>query len=313
VIDELYSTGMTLSLAVTQGGCLDEASLDNIHSFLYTIMLKPPLSLVSDDLLAFIVETIADLPFADENLKNLSLADRAFTHSCQKYIFRELTLWKSRDISKRLKKLKKILDDKPLFANHVRMVDLDISREDTAWLFEDRTFISVLQLLANSPVPPYELYLTGGSVFPLIFEDPILVVRQLTQSFFSQTLTILRLKCAKVPLTLLLTFPRLRNLELNIVEASEKSYNKYPDNQCSGREAPQLEVLGYRNSHSIVKQMITPPPGFNTPVVLWSKLRVLTLTPHEKEEIACLQPILDAACSTLEELYLTDINMNDCK
>ena len=275
-------------------------------------MLHPPLSLVSNDLLGFIVESIADLPFADENLKNLSLTDRAFTQFCQKYIFRELRLWDSSDIPERLTKMKKILDDKPLFANQVRMIDLSISRDESKWLFEDSTFISILQLLANSPVPPYELYLIGERAIPLSFADPVLVVRQLTQSFFSQSLTNLRVKCARVPLTLFLLCPRLRNLDVDMVEAAEKSYAKYPDNQRSGREAPQLEVLVYRNSHSIIRQMITPPPGFKTPVVLWSKLRVLTLTPHEKDEITCLQPILDASCSTLEELYLTEMNMNDC-
>ena len=202
------------------------------------------------------------------------------------------------------------MDDKPLFSNQVRMVKLCILREER--FFEDNTFINILQMLANSPVPPHELYLGGDSMIKLIFEDPILVARQLTQSFFSQTLTILRVKCAIVPFSLFLICPKLRYLDIYMVKANKKNYDKYPVNQCSGREAPQLEVLDYRNSHSIVEQMITPPPRFNTPVVLWSKLRILTLTPHEREEVACLQPILDAACSTPEELYLTRETMNDC-
>ena len=82
-------------------------------------------------------------------------------------------------------------------------------------------------------------------------------------------------------------------------------YDKYPDNYCSGREAPLLKVLEYSKSHSLVEQMIAPPPRFNTPVVLWSNLRVLTVAPHDKKGMACLQLILDAACNTLEELYLT--------
>jgi hypothetical protein len=66
-----------------------------------------------------------------------------------------------------------------------------------------------------------------------------------------------------------------------------------------------LEVLEYCDSHTLVEQMITPPPRFNRPVVLWSNLRVLTLAPHDNEGMAYLQPILDATCNTLEELYLT--------
>jgi hypothetical protein len=104
-------------------------------------MLNPPLSLLSDDLLALIVEHTAKLPFVDENLCNLSLADRAFTQSCQKYIFRDLKLWNTSEISKELTKLKKILDDKPLFANHFRIVQLVISRNESVWLFKDGTFI----------------------------------------------------------------------------------------------------------------------------------------------------------------------------
>ncbi|EDQ99915.1 uncharacterized protein LACBIDRAFT_315058 [Laccaria bicolor S238N-H82] len=57
--------------------------------------------------------------------------------------------------------------------------------------------------------------------------------------------------------------------------------------------------------------MITSPPRFHMPVVLWSRLRVLTLSPHEKEEMACLQPILNAASNTLEELYLTSLHVGE--
>ena len=85
-------------------------------------MLNPPLSLLSYDLLASIVEELAKFSFADENLNNISLADRAFTDSCQKYIFRELILGNGQNISKQLRKVKKFLEDKPSLANRVRMV-----------------------------------------------------------------------------------------------------------------------------------------------------------------------------------------------
>ena len=146
-----------------------------------------------------------------------------------------------------------------------------------------------------------------------IIEDPILVVRGLTQSFFSQTLTILRLdRLDKVPLPLFLICPRLRKVFLDHVGATE-SYDEYPDDLCSGRKVPQLEVLDYCNSYSVVGQMITLLPRFNKPVVCWSKLRVLTLSPHKKEEMTCLQPILNAACHTLEELYLTRLHVGECR
>ena len=96
-------------------------------------MLNPPLSLLSDDLLAYIVEHISNLPFRDEQLRNLSITDRAFTQVCQTYIFRSLKLGvylgtKSK-ISKTLAKMKKILNDKPSFANCVRVIQIDVLHE----------------------------------------------------------------------------------------------------------------------------------------------------------------------------------------
>lgn len=270
-------------------------------------MLNPPLSLLSYELLDYIVKHIAALPNGHKHLCNLSLADRAFTQFCQQYIFQTLQLGnnipsKSR-IPHTLKKMGSILNEKPSFATQVRVVQFIIPPGRNVWLFNDRTLIRILKMLAESPRPPHKLLFGWATI-----EDPITVVKRLTQSFFSQTLTTLILdECDNVPLPLFLVCPKLREVVLDGAGVTEESYDKYPDNQCSGREAPALELFNYRNSQSLVKQMVTPPIKFHTPVVLWSKLRVLTLCPHEKEEMACLQPILDAACNTLEELNLTRV------
>ncbi|KAF8810568.1 hypothetical protein BYT27DRAFT_7253550 [Phlegmacium glaucopus] len=273
-------------------------------------MLNPPLSLLSDDLFGCIVDHVAGLPYWIENLHNLSLADRAFTRFCQTYIFKNLHLGygpgTKNSIPNKLEKMREILNDEPWFANRVRVVDLSISRKRNGWIFNDLTLINIVQLLAKSLMPPHKLDLSGARR-PFIFEDPALVVGRLMQSFFSQTLTVLHLTyCKNVPLTLFLICPRLRKILLEEVEATE-NYDEYPDKQCSGRELPAVEYLDYILSGSLVKQMITSPPRFHTAVVDWSKLRVLKLCPQEKEELACLQPILDVACNTLEELYLTNI------
>ena len=287
-------------------------------------MLNPPLSLLPQDLIDYLAEHVASLPFASEALHNLSLADPAFTEVCRKYIFRTLTLgyvWGTRSsVSTRLEKVKNIFDDKPLFANRVRKIQLLIAHQQNAWFFQNPrnnhphgedaiTFTSILQLLAKSPMPPSELHIEV-MVYPM--ENPILIVEQLSQSFFSQTLTILHLsKCNNAPLPLFLLCPRLKEVCLDRVAAVE-GYDKYPDEQCSGRVSPALEIFNYSDSQTVVKHMITPPSRFHTPVVLWSKLRVLTLCPQEREEMALLQPILDAACATLEELYLTNHHLAKC-
>ncbi|KAF8799721.1 hypothetical protein BYT27DRAFT_7245951 [Phlegmacium glaucopus] len=275
-------------------------------------MLNPPLSLLSDDLFAYIVDHVAKLPYSYliENLRNLSLADRVFTRFCQAYIFKDLDLCyrsgtKNR-ISNKLEKMRKILNDEPWFANRVRVVNLTVSHERNGWIFNEPTLINIIQFLAKSLMPPHELHLSG-EMRTFIFEDPTLVVGRLMQSFFSETLTVLHLTdCKNVPLTLFLICPRLRKILLYDVGATE-NYDEYPDNQCSGRELPALEYLDYRNSERLMKQVITPPPRFHPAVVVWSKLRVLKLCPFEKEELPCLQPILDVACNTLEELYLTNL------
>ena len=144
-----------------------------------------------------------------------------------------------------------------------------------------------------------------------MIDDPLLVMRQLSESFFSRTLTILHFReIANVPLPFFLTCPKLRKVSLDQVGATDKSYDTYPDNHCS-REAPLLEVLEFRSSHSLVEQMLAPPARFSTPVIIWSNLRVLTLAPHDKGGMACLQPILDAACNSLEELFLTEIHIDE--
>ena len=145
-----------------------------------------------------------------------------------------------------IKRAKKILDDRPSIANQVRTVQLTVSDYEWEGLFNDST---ILQLLAKSPVPPHELHFRH-TMFVSFIEDPILAVRQLAQSFFSQTLTILHLtKCENVPLPIFFICLRLREVSLDRVLA-EMNYDEYPDNQCSGREPPPLEVLYYRDSHT---------------------------------------------------------------
>ena len=136
-------------------------------------MLNPPLSLLSDDLLVSIVEQLAKLPFSDDDLNNLSLTDRAFTQSCQKYTFQKLVLGNGRNVSRQLKKVNKFLNNKPSFANRVRMVQLHISRQENASLFKNANFTSILQLFAKSPMPPHEFHLSGLLSAFAIIQDPM--------------------------------------------------------------------------------------------------------------------------------------------
>ena len=274
-------------------------------------MLNPPLSLLSDDLLSYIVEHVAKLRFPSSNLYNLSITDRAFTRFCQTYLFKNLRLGYGLEtnsvISKKLAKIRNILNDEPSIVDRVRAVHLCVTNRRNKWLFNDPDFITIIELLAKSLMPPHKLYLTGD-LDSFIIEGPILVVERLNQSFFSQTLTFLYLTdCMNVPLTLFLVCPNLREVYLDGVGVFEPGDNEYPDEQYSGRELPALEILSFCFSESLVKQMITPPPDFSIAVVNCLKLRVLKLCPRAKEEMLLWRPILDVACNTLEELHLTEL------
>lgn len=275
-------------------------------------MLNPPLSVLSEDLLGCIVEHVAKLSSRDRDLQNLSLSDRAFTHFCQKYLFQTLRLnGFNGKISRNIEKAGKILKDNPSLAKSVRVVQLSINNQNK-WLCNDPILIGVFQLIADSPRPPHELYVYGYETSSVKIEDPILIVERFAQSFFSETLTTLSLLgCKNVPLPFLIICPQLVEVKLDQVAATKQGYDDYPDELCSGRKPPALEIFNYRRAHSLVSQMISPPPRFSTPLVLWSSLRVLTLSPHEKKEMACLQSILDAACNTLEELFLTRMRVAD--
>ena len=266
-------------------------------------MLNPPLSLLSFDLLEYIVEFVAP---SKRDLRNLSLADRAFTQLCQNHIFGTLGLGYCSDTKKQFKKelgkIKRILAKKPSIYRRIRIIQLSISHRFNAWLLKDKSLTKILLRLPKCRIRPSILHLE----FPLAMEDPILVVDRLRQTFFSETLTTLHLiACQEMPLAIFLTCHSLKEVVLKDVTALDDGYDDFPARQCSDYTSPALERFQYRASHTLVEQMIAPPPIFPVPVVLWSSLRVLELSPFERHEMACLQAIVSAASDTLEELYLT--------
>ena len=161
--------GSDLRIGISTGSPTTPSYTDGL--FLFANMLNLPLSLLSDDLLVSIIEQLATLPFGDWSLKILSLADRAFTQSCQNYIFfskARIRQWD--EYIQAANKGEKVLDDKPSFADRVRILELraGISSEESASLFKDPNFTSILQLLAKSPIPPHELHFAGRGLMPVV-------------------------------------------------------------------------------------------------------------------------------------------------
>ena len=123
-------------------------------------MLNPPLSLLSDDLLNYIVDHVAELP--NSNLYNPSITDRAFTRFCQAHIFEYIYLgYYASGTNNSIK-------PGTHGSSHCR-------RKKNRWLFNDPTFITIFQLLAKSLMPPHKFHLTGFWSNKFIIEDPILL------------------------------------------------------------------------------------------------------------------------------------------
>ena len=143
------------------------------------------------------------------------------------------------------------------------MVQLGISHTESASLLKDPNF-SRLQLFANlkSPMPPHELRRTNACA----------VNHRGSNACHATACGIANLdvlhvsKCANVSLPLFLIHPKR-----GILDQVRATINTQITSAL-----PLLEVLDYWKSHSPVEQIISPPPRFNTPVVLWSNLRVLT-------------------------------------
>ncbi|KAF8805272.1 hypothetical protein BYT27DRAFT_7224951 [Phlegmacium glaucopus] len=201
------------------------------------------------------------LPFTNEHLYNLSFIDRVFTRLCQAYIFKDLhlgyNLGTESRISKKLQTVRKIDLERVSIIRQPSTHGYDHHLTQTKWL----AFHCFSTILPSSGI----VHLSCS----FIFEDPIIVVGRLIQSFFSETLTVLHLtECRNVPSTLFLICLRLREIFMDHVEVTKENYDTYPNEQRSDRELP---------------------------------------CPHEKKEIACLQPLLHAARNTLEEFYLTRV------
>ncbi|KAF9561635.1 hypothetical protein CPC08DRAFT_425630 [Agrocybe pediades] len=213
-------------------------------------MLNPPLSTLPYDVLVYIVDHVAALS-ADKDLRALCLTHRVFTYACQKWIFRTLRLYGGGKISvdDQLQTKGAILPKAPLLSRWIRKIQLTNVNNQLFWLLSDPRFVSILQMLALSAVPPSELGLAGT-----IFEDDYFLATRLSQSFLPWTLTTLVLRnCQNVPLAIITMLPRLRKLELDLVEAGTwegcfENDDEIPAGKCS----PAIEVFDSRQSHTML-------------------------------------------------------------
>lgn len=157
-------------------------------------MLNPPLSNLSHELLALVVEDLADDfdYFAPKHLKRLSVADRAITAMCQAHLFKKLVVdGSNKHMIKSLQTAHDILKARESSSvSFVRCICIMLDEQrDVTWLFQDKTFISLMRVLSKAPRPPYELELFSKNS-PMT-KNPNLPMEGLLSSCFSASLELL--------------------------------------------------------------------------------------------------------------------------
>ncbi|KAJ3516655.1 hypothetical protein NLJ89_g995 [Agrocybe chaxingu] len=279
-------------------------------------MSSKPFSLLSQEVIDRIVDCLAELPLWWENLSTLALVNRVFTPRCQVHLFKELKLEDEFETNKKFKakiaKKWKILDSNHSLAENVRVLDISIGEEHNTKIFSDATFLKILNLLKGSPFPPDTLRLEqpGNSL------QPEKMLPALVKASLHQTLTTIFLKttiydedCSNIPLSIFPVCSKLKNITLQDVQIP-KEPEELAIPAGVDPSPPKIQRLDYRSSDRLVKYFLEPPPSLE-PLVDLSNLRILKACPHEKEDMACVQPILDIASETLEELYLTTLSTSD--
>ncbi|KAJ3501875.1 hypothetical protein NLJ89_g9143 [Agrocybe chaxingu] len=267
-------------------------------------MLFPPLSRLPKELRERIVDLCAKLPEWWIVLSNLALADRAFTYRCHVHLFAELALdndfGPKKKLRKQIEQKWKILSSNPSLAKLVRVIDIKASDPQ---LFSERNFTKMLELFQVSPVPPHTIRIEKRDEANA---QPGRFAAGLEQFSLSQSLTTIHLDSwANVPLDIFLVCSRLKEVTLESIEFDKKQTNTRPNNH-----PPKIEHLWARNSDQLINRfMQIKSPAF--PVVHWSNLLILHVSPHERKTMALVQRILDMTSNTLEQLFLTVLGFSD--
>ncbi|KAH6910446.1 hypothetical protein BKA70DRAFT_1463312 [Coprinopsis sp. MPI-PUGE-AT-0042] len=147
-------------------------------------MLNPPLALLSVELLDSIVEHLGQELWPERDLKSLALADRCFTHICQRQIFAEFACvaHAEGDWKQQLRSFHYTLTTNPNVASWVRVIKLIIHGrvEEGTWIFQETLFESTLAQLKITERPPDSLEVYTSSDEELPFREPDLVLRVLS-------------------------------------------------------------------------------------------------------------------------------------
>ncbi|KAJ3515596.1 hypothetical protein NLJ89_g1662 [Agrocybe chaxingu] len=267
-------------------------------------MLNPPFSRLSPQLRDNIVDHCANLTAWWIHIANLALADRAFTARCRTHTFKEFTIrdacQSDEDFEKIVKTKWRVLDNDPSLARLVQGINISVCTNERTALLSSDTLMEVFKILGETPIERKVRFEWAAGRENLA--DPEGLVKSL--SSLSSSLTILHLRgWSNIPLEVFRVCSNLKNLILEEVIPADDPGSSQHD---SAAELPKLERLEYREGHEIIKLFSSPE---SDRLVDLSNLRILKASPHEPEDMKCLQPILDMTSETLEELYLTNFSV----
>lgn len=271
-------------------------------------MLNPPLAMLSGELLARIVNELADTYDGTLDLLSLCLVDRAFTTLCQEKIFEIFTCTTGREPHwiEVLEDFQEALKMNPRASGWVREIRVEVYglRPIKKSPLYHPKFISLLELLSRSARPPQRLFLDSSAKRKRLFDKPDLVLDVLERSLSSSLTNLCLQRCSGVPLALFHVLPSMKTLSLNEVSPLPGELELGLAHLGS---PPYITDFEYVNSCRFIEAILERRHEGAELWIDWSKLRCLTLCPAATAELAPVQAILNQAGRSLETLSLTNV------
>jgi hypothetical protein len=263
-------------------------------------MLGNPISALSAELIDDIVDWAASL--LGPGILALLSADRAFGPRCRMHLYKLVVFNVGR--SWRLPKFRALVETNSSILPYIQGILICFATPEDLWTEPNPHFEYITQALAKNSHPPTSLEIRGPANLLVGGDEPHSFHRWLSASFFPSTLRQLDLACVDGLLPQAIRQCRaLESLKVAAVGITKSTSTVFPEND--GDPLPHLKVLDCANSYRLLRKIVAPRSPSSAFVSL-EALEVLKLCPDVKKEIPMIQPILDGARSTLQELHLTN-------
>ncbi|KAF8954341.1 hypothetical protein BDZ97DRAFT_1928476 [Flammula alnicola] len=145
---------------------------------------EPPISQLSQELIDKILDHVAanSSGWLGDNLLQCAFVSRSFRPRSQLYIFSSIDIrGGSETREEKVQNLLEIIQDNPEIAHYIEELSLECTDNEYSWIFEDQTFIDVMERILTSDRPLRKLTIKadteaddGYNTLPLEDPEPLL-------------------------------------------------------------------------------------------------------------------------------------------